>query len=133
MSGVYLKGDEFDLQLITDGWREKLGTALVDGFEGLRVSGNAFWLATEHWKDFLQYEHELDRSLAGSRLGRSARFFRSKNGLSTSMSKEPPASSARPTERRRPPSPFAIGSSIRAPCRNDRLISPPLRPAHRSL
>jgi DNA-binding CsgD family transcriptional regulator len=61
----YLKGDKFDLQRITGGWREKLDGALARGFEGMRVSGNAFWLATEHWKDFLEYEHELDRSLAG--------------------------------------------------------------------
>jgi DNA-binding CsgD family transcriptional regulator len=61
----YLKGNEFDLQRITGGWHEKLRAALADGFEGMRVSGNAFWLATEHWDDFLQYEHELDRLLAG--------------------------------------------------------------------
>jgi DNA-binding CsgD family transcriptional regulator len=61
----YLKGEEFDLQRITGGWHEKLRAALADGFAGMRVSGNAFWLDTEHWKDFLQYEHELDRSLAG--------------------------------------------------------------------
>ena len=61
----YMKGDEFDMQRITGGWHEKLKRALASGFNGMRVSGNAFWLATDHWKDFLEYEHELDRSLAG--------------------------------------------------------------------
>jgi DNA-binding CsgD family transcriptional regulator len=61
----YLKGDEFDLQRITGGWRDKLSLALSRGYEGIRISGNAFWLATSHWKDFSEYEHELDRSLAG--------------------------------------------------------------------
>jgi DNA-binding CsgD family transcriptional regulator len=61
----YLKGDAFDLQRVTRGWREKLGVALADGCEGIRVSGNAFWLATEHWENFLHYEHEVDGSLAG--------------------------------------------------------------------
>ena len=61
----YLKGEEFDMQRITGGWHEKLRGALARGFEGMRVSGNAFWLATDHWNDFLQYEQELDGSLAG--------------------------------------------------------------------
>jgi hypothetical protein len=61
----YLQGNEFDLQRITGGWHEKLDAALAKGFEGMRVSGNAFWLSTDHWKDFLEYEQELDRSLAG--------------------------------------------------------------------
>jgi DNA-binding CsgD family transcriptional regulator len=61
----YLKGGEFDLQRVTGGWHEKLRGALAKGFEGMRASGNAFWLASDHWKDFLEYEHELDRSLAG--------------------------------------------------------------------
>src|SRR3977135_1214439 len=60
----YLKGEEFDLQRITGGWHEKLRGALAKGFEGMRVSGNAFWLATDYWKDFLDYENELDRTLA---------------------------------------------------------------------
>ncbi|MEA2983093.1 MAG: hypothetical protein QOF09_4916 [Alphaproteobacteria bacterium] len=61
----YLNGNEFDMQRISGGWHQKLRGAMARGFEGMRVSGNAFWLGTEHWKDFLQYEQELDRSLAG--------------------------------------------------------------------
>lgn len=60
----YLKGDEFDMQRITGGWSEKLSRALDRGYEGMRVSGNAFWVETEHWKEFTEYEHELDRSIA---------------------------------------------------------------------
>src|SRR5260370_39392713 len=40
----YLKGDEFDLQRIADGWNEKLSAALAKDYDGMRVSGNAFWL-----------------------------------------------------------------------------------------
>lgn len=42
----YLRGDEFDLQRITGGWNEKLRGALARGFDGMRVSGNAFWIET---------------------------------------------------------------------------------------
>ncbi len=64
----YLCGDEFDLQRITGGWSEKLNGALARGFDGMRVSGNAFWIETSHWQAFCEYEHELDRSLAGQRM-----------------------------------------------------------------
>ena len=64
----YLKGDEFDLQKISGGWHEKLSAALARGYDGMRVSGNAFWIGTKHWKEFCDYEHELDRSLAGQKM-----------------------------------------------------------------
>jgi len=64
----YLRGDEFDLQRITGGWNEKLSAALANGYDGMRVSGNAFWLGTKHWKEFCEYEQELDRSLASQKM-----------------------------------------------------------------
>lgn len=64
----YLGGGEFDLQRITSGWNEKLRAALAKGYAGMRVSGNAFWIGTSHWKDFCQYEHELDRSLTDKKM-----------------------------------------------------------------
>jgi DNA-binding CsgD family transcriptional regulator len=64
----YLKDDQFDLKRISGGWSEKLHEALAKGYDGMRISGNAFWKATNHWKDFCQYEEELDRSLADQKL-----------------------------------------------------------------
>ena len=64
----YLQGDEFDSQRITAGWRAKLAEALKRGFAGMRVSGNAFWFQTNLWKEFSQYEAELDQSLADSKM-----------------------------------------------------------------
>ena len=64
----YLKGDEFDLQRVAGKWREKLSSALAKGYEGMRVSGNAFWVGTKHWKEFCEYEQELDRALAGQKM-----------------------------------------------------------------
>jgi DNA-binding CsgD family transcriptional regulator len=34
----------------------------------MRVSGNAFWLGTKHWKEFCEYAQDLDRSLAGQKM-----------------------------------------------------------------
>jgi DNA-binding CsgD family transcriptional regulator len=64
----YLKGSEFDLQRVTAGWQEKLNAALDNGYEGMRASGNAFWIETNHWKEFCDYEQELDRSLGGRKM-----------------------------------------------------------------
>jgi DNA-binding CsgD family transcriptional regulator len=59
----YLKGGEVDSRRITSGWHEKLQFALDKGFDGLRVSGNAFWLQSHQWSEFCEYEQELDQSL----------------------------------------------------------------------
>ena len=64
----YLKGKEFDLQRITGGWQAKLDYALKQGYGGLRISGNAFWIEGNLWKEFSEYEHELDHSLDGKKM-----------------------------------------------------------------
>ena len=61
----YLQGEEFDPQRITGGWRAKHEDALARGFAGMRVSGNAFWLESNLWPTFREYEQELDRSIEG--------------------------------------------------------------------
>jgi DNA-binding CsgD family transcriptional regulator len=64
----YLKEDEFNLQRITGGWTAKLNQALERGYQGLRISGNASWLETNHWKEFCEYDQELDRCVAGKQI-----------------------------------------------------------------
>jgi C4-dicarboxylate-specific signal transduction histidine kinase len=61
----YLPDDRVDFNQIIRGWHVKLAEALEQGFEGLRVSGNAFWMETEYREEFGEYERELGRSLAG--------------------------------------------------------------------
>jgi DNA-binding CsgD family transcriptional regulator len=64
----YLNRGQFDLQRITDGWDEKLSGALAKGYDGMRLSGNAFWIGTKHWTEFCEYEAELDHALAGQKM-----------------------------------------------------------------
>jgi DNA-binding CsgD family transcriptional regulator len=60
----YLKGNRVDLERIIGGWDEKLRAALAKGYDGIRVSGNAFWKYTDdYWKDFRDYEYTLNKSL----------------------------------------------------------------------
>jgi DNA-binding CsgD family transcriptional regulator len=64
----YLRDDELDPQRVIDGWLAKLEEALARGFAGLRVSGNSFWMQTDLWDRFCEYEEAVDRSFAGARL-----------------------------------------------------------------
>jgi signal transduction histidine kinase len=61
----YMAGVDHGMEAIARGWEEKLASAIAAGFEGLRISGNAFWLQTGQWSAFTEYEHDLDHSLAG--------------------------------------------------------------------
>ena len=61
----YLNGDHVDLRRILGAWNEKLEDALARGYEGMRASGNAFWLDSNHWDDFADYERALDECIAG--------------------------------------------------------------------
>ena len=64
----YLDGDQFGLARIINGWNEKLRGALANGHDGIRVSGNAFWLHTKHWEEFCDYERQLNAMLKDQRM-----------------------------------------------------------------
>jgi len=56
----YVKEGSFDSQRVLNGWIEKLNRALADGYDGLRLSGNIFWLEKKYWNSFVDYEEEID-------------------------------------------------------------------------
>jgi DNA-binding CsgD family transcriptional regulator len=60
----YLPQGQFDLQRVADAWEAKMRSALAKGCDGLRVTGNAFWLNTEHWKTFSDYECAINHAIA---------------------------------------------------------------------
>ena len=62
---LYLTEGRFDRDKVKAVWNEKLAHALAEGYEGLRVVGDAFWLDENDWRDFYEYEMELNQSLAG--------------------------------------------------------------------
>lgn len=61
----YMAGVDHGMKAIVRRWEEKLADAIAAGYEGLRISGNAFWLQTGQWAAFSEYEQEVDRSLRG--------------------------------------------------------------------
>ena len=56
----YLKGGVFESQRVLDGWVDKVEQAQASGFDGLRLTGNTFWLEKSDWDDFAQYEEEVN-------------------------------------------------------------------------
>ena len=56
----YTRSGRFDSDLTLAGWMEKLEDATRRGFEGLRLSGNTYWLEESNWKDFEQYEAKIN-------------------------------------------------------------------------
>lgn len=59
----YIKDGGFTSKRVLNGWVEKLNEALEQGYEGLRVTGNTFWLEKENWDAFVDYEEELEKVL----------------------------------------------------------------------
>lgn len=56
----YLKDGVFKSQDVLDGWVAKLNQALEKGFDGLRLTGNTFWLEKEGWQSFTDYEEAVN-------------------------------------------------------------------------
>jgi PAS domain S-box-containing protein len=64
----YTKSGKFDGDEVLQGWVEKEKLALEKGFEGLRLTGNTFWLETKHWEDFTAYEAKIDNVIGNYRM-----------------------------------------------------------------
>ncbi|HBB89386.1 MAG TPA: hypothetical protein DC047_17420 [Blastocatellia bacterium] len=59
----YLKDGAVNLDDVLSTWNEKLNDALARGYAGMRVSGDTCWLRQEEWRDFSEYEKQLNDSI----------------------------------------------------------------------
>jgi hypothetical protein len=50
----------FDSERILNSWVEKLLHASDSGYDGVRLSGNTFWLEKEDWNNFVEYKKQTD-------------------------------------------------------------------------
>ncbi|NQU17939.1 MAG: MEDS domain-containing protein, partial [Candidatus Saganbacteria bacterium] len=57
----YTKTGKFDADKVLEGWVDKEQQALKNGFEGLRLTGNTFWLDKKDWQSFSNYEAVVNR------------------------------------------------------------------------
>ncbi len=59
----YLIDSQFGSKQILQNWVNKEKTAIEQGFEGLRLSGNTFWVEHDLWESFTDYEHDVNSVL----------------------------------------------------------------------
>ena len=64
----YLPGAKFELKRVIRGWDEKLRKGLARGFVGMRACGDSFWTSTNYWKEFFEYERDLNTSIEGKKM-----------------------------------------------------------------
>jgi len=64
----YLRGGRFGADRVLKAWSAKLDDARARGFEGLRLSGNTFWLEKKDWDRFADYEAKVDATVRRSRI-----------------------------------------------------------------
>ena len=78
----YLKGGAFDSQRVLDGWVEKEQQARARGFDGLRLTGNTFWLEKSDWDDFADYEEEVNNVIGNYNMIAACTYSLEKCGAS---------------------------------------------------
>jgi hypothetical protein len=64
----YTKLGKLETYMVLMDWNKKEREALTNGFDGLRVTGNASWLDSTGWKDFVEYEAIVDYSIGSHRM-----------------------------------------------------------------
>jgi PAS domain S-box-containing protein len=67
-SDWYLSDGEFDADRALQGWVEKEESALDRGFEGLRLTGNTFWIERKDWRRFADYEAAVNDVIKSHRM-----------------------------------------------------------------
>ena len=64
----YLLDGEFDIDRVLQSWVEKEKAALDRGFEGLRLSGNTYWIGRSLWRSFADYEAAVNDVITSHRM-----------------------------------------------------------------
>jgi C4-dicarboxylate-specific signal transduction histidine kinase len=59
----YMTGDDLNLEKVTKGWKQKMEHALNGGYAGFRLSADTAWLDKRDWKEFCEYEKEVNDSI----------------------------------------------------------------------
>ncbi len=65
----YFSAGVFNGERVLQNWLSQTRRAQENGFEGARVTGNPFWLVSEHdWEQFRVYEHLVSQRIRNERL-----------------------------------------------------------------
>jgi PAS domain S-box-containing protein len=64
----YTKTGRFDADKVIEGWVDKEKQAIERGFDGLRLTGNTFWLEKKDWESFADYEEVVNSVIRKHRM-----------------------------------------------------------------
>jgi len=64
----YTKSGGFDADIVLSGWITKESWAREHGYDGLRLTGNTFWLEKKDWADFTNYEEVINHVIGNYRM-----------------------------------------------------------------
>ena len=78
----YTKSGTFDADKVLQGWVEKLKQGQRKRFDGLRLTGNAFWLEKKNWEDFIEYEENVNNVIGKYRMLAICTYSLDKRGAS---------------------------------------------------
>ena len=78
----YLKGGTFNLQKVLNAWIDKLNQALAQGYDGIRITGNTAWLEKRDWRNFVDYEEEINNVIGKYKMLAICSYYLDKCGAS---------------------------------------------------
>jgi len=64
----YTATGRFEADKVLEGWVEKEKQAIEKGFDGLRLTGNTFWLEKKDWQSFADYEAVVNSVIGKHRM-----------------------------------------------------------------
>jgi signal transduction histidine kinase len=64
----YIRTGKADASATLRGWVQREEQALADGFAGLRLTGNTYWVERSDWDGFVDYEARVTKTFAGHRI-----------------------------------------------------------------
>ena len=64
----FIKDGVFDSEKVLSGWLDKLNYASDNGYDGVRLSGNTFWLEKEDWNSFIEYKKQTENVIGNYRM-----------------------------------------------------------------
>jgi hypothetical protein len=76
----YGKPETFDAERMVQQWLEKEQSALANGFQGLRITGNKSFVTPDSWNQLMEYERKLHDRIKDSRIIAYCSYLREQCG-----------------------------------------------------
>lgn len=64
----YVREKGFEHKRVLNSWLNKLKEAEQRGYEGIRATGNTYWVEKKDWARFTEYEREVERTIGSHKM-----------------------------------------------------------------